>query len=189
LPIPVKTAKTARLSPALWRFLTALTAVVSLLAAASCQRAPKGVINVGDTAPDYLLTDLRDEKFSMSEYKGSVVLLEFWTTWCPTCRDSVPYLNSLNRDYSGRGLVLMSINLDEGVDRDQAVRQDVRLFAAKHNVGYRVLFNDVLTERIYDVNVLPTLFLIDRKQRIVKRYAGINPRLLNDIKSEMERLF
>jgi hypothetical protein len=83
----------------------------------------------------------------------------------------------------------MSVNLDDGVENSQAVRQDVRRFADKHNMGYMVLFDDIITGRLYDVNSLPTLYLIDKQQRIVKKYSGINAHLINDIKAEIERLF
>jgi thiol-disulfide isomerase/thioredoxin len=185
----IRPGKHMRLKSALRLALTMLAVMAMFVAASSCDRAPRGVLSVGDAAPDYLLSDIRDEKVSMSEFKGRVVLLEFWTTWCPTCRDSVPYLNALNKDYSDRGLVLMSVNLDDGVESNQAVRQDVRQFADKHKLGYRVLFDDIITGRLYDVNSLPTLYIIDKKQRIVKKYSGVNAHLINDIKLEIERLF
>ena len=69
----------------------------------------------GKKAPEFALKDMNGRSFSLSSLKGNVVLVSFWATWCPPCRDEMPSLNRLYRDNRNKGLVVVAISTDKGV--------------------------------------------------------------------------
>ncbi|HET9951508.1 MAG TPA: TlpA disulfide reductase family protein [Candidatus Eisenbacteria bacterium] len=124
----------------------------------------------GTQAPGYELADLTGKMVSNQEFAGKVVILDFWATWCPPCREEIPHFVQLQSKYRDQGLVIVGLSLDAGGAKDVAP------FAEEHNVNYPMLIgNDDVAKAYGGVNSIPTTFVIDRTGKIVKRFVGFTP--------------
>ncbi len=143
--------------------------------------SPEGV-GLGAAAPAFRLADINGRSASLSEYRGSVVLLDFWATWCDTCRSELPALKALYAKYPRSDFQLLAPSVDEGNPRE------VARFAAANGLPYPVLIADYATLRRYRVSGLPAKFLIGRNGVIAARYVGPSDaaRLETDINNLIE---
>jgi len=110
----------------------------------------------GAPAPDFVLKSLSGENFRLSEYRGQVVMVSFWATWCGDCRTQLTELNDWYDTYQGAGLQLLAVSLDSSWD-------DFSETALTLGLTYPVLYDanrDV--SRLYDVSSMPVAVLIDR---------------------------
>lgn len=140
---------------------------------------------VGQPAPDFALRSLGDENLRLSEHLGEVVVVNFWATWCGPCRQEMPLLDALYNKYRLAGLTLLSVNLDDSVERAAEMAQTLK-------VTYPVLIDDRKeVSRSYDVGTMPLTVIIDRegvvryvsegfKPGYEKRYAEKLRELLNE---------
>jgi peroxiredoxin len=120
------------------------------------------------TAPDFSLKDASGGDIRLLDYKGKVVLLNFWATWCPPCKAEIPWFEEFQRTYGAQGLVVVGISMDE--DGWKAVRPYME--ASKMN--YQVAIgNDALAQKYGGVESLPETLLIDRDGSIAGRHVGI----------------
>jgi thiol-disulfide isomerase/thioredoxin len=99
---------------------------------------------------------------------GKVVLLEFWATWCPPCKESIPELVELDKKYRERGFTVLGISLD--TDSDAAAK--VARFSSSHGITYPVLIADETVSMTYKVMSIPTSFLIGKDGTIIASYIG-----------------
>ena len=115
-------------------------------------------------APGFQLPDVTCQTVSLAESSGRVRLIDFWATWCPPCREEIPMLNELNREYKDHGLTILAISDERsGIVRD---------FAQEAGMDYTNLIDPGEVGQAYRVVGLPTAFLIDREGRIVDTYVG-----------------
>ena len=146
------------------RRLTAAGLVVFFLAT-GCAKA--GADERRPLAPDFQLTDLQGRPLQLSSYKGKVVLLNFWATWCPPCLEEIPHFKALHSTYKDKGLEIIGISLDETGEGP------VKAFAKAHGISYPVAMGSVrLTQDYGGIRAIPTTFLVDKKGRIAKKYLG-----------------
>ena len=141
-----------------------MISIITLALFAGCtSREQEGATAV---APDFTLQDVSGKNVRLADLKGKVVLLEFWATWCPPCRDEIPAIERLHRQYGGKGLAILAISLDEGG------WDEVKSFVAAHKISYTVLrgTEDVSTK--YKVRLVPAMFLVDKEGNIKKQYMG-----------------
>jgi thiol-disulfide isomerase/thioredoxin len=117
-------------------------------------------------APDFALTSPDGKTVTLSSKKGRVVLLNFWATWCDSCKEEIPVLKRLSLSQAADGFELLSVSVDD--DPTKAVPP----FAAKYAVTYPLLYADRRTMDAYAVRMLPTTFLIAADGSIVRRYVG-----------------
>lgn len=119
-------------------------------------------------APDFALKDENGVTVRLSDYRGKVVLLNFWATWCGPCKIEIPWFVQFESRYKDRGFAVIGISLDEGG------WDDVKPYLRRINVNYRVLMgNDEVARRYGGVEALPTSFLIDRDGRIAATHVGL----------------
>jgi thiol-disulfide isomerase/thioredoxin len=112
----------------------------------------------------------------MADFKGKVVLINFWATWCPPCRQEIPDLVALQAKYPDHLQVV-------GVSQDSGSPEAVGRFAAAHHINYPIVMSTPEIERLFpNVYALPTSFLIDRDGRIAQKHVG----LLNASLTEVE---
>jgi cytochrome c biogenesis protein CcmG/thiol:disulfide interchange protein DsbE len=136
-------------------------------------------------APDFSLSDLSGRAISLKQYRGNVVILDFWATWCMPCRVSIPELGKLHEKYRDRGLVVLGISLD---DHEQFPDEYLRAFRDKFGINYKILRYNISVIRDYfgGGNIaIPTMFLIDRKGRIREKIVGFRPDVLNKSLSDL----
>lgn len=120
--------------------------------------------NVGQFAPGFSLVDLDGRRVSLASYRGQVVLLDFWASWCSPCRQTLPRLHRLAADLEGDGLVFIGINLDRRVEDAVSYLED--------NPFHRMIpvQGTTAVAREYGVSGIPRTFVIDRSGVI--RFAG-----------------
>jgi cytochrome c biogenesis protein CcmG/thiol:disulfide interchange protein DsbE len=136
------------------------------------------------TAPDFTLKDLSGGDISLADYRGKVVLLEFWATWCPPCKASVPALVKLEKKYEQKGFTVVGLAMDSDSDASEKVRQ----FSASSHINYPVILSDEATKKLYNVISIPTSFLIGRDGKIVDIYKGYSDEFENRIAAQIEKL-
>jgi peroxiredoxin len=157
-------------------FRTAGIAVLALLAVITgCTNG--GAAKGSGPAPDFSLQDLDGRTVRLADLKGKVVLVEFWATWCPPCREAIPSLERLHRTYGGRGLVTLGVSLDE--DRWDSVAS----FARENGITYTVLRGDESVSSAYAVRMIPLTVLVNKEGFIARQYVGGDEKSLErDIK-------
>ena len=121
-------------------------------------------------APDFILKDLSQKKVRLTDFKGKVVILNFFATWCPPCRAEIPELNKLYRLNKEKGLVVLGISLDMDVPP-----QSLTTFVKDMKITYPVLMGTPDLAEKYQVNGVPTTILINREGKASTRYDGLVP--------------
>lgn len=155
------------------RLLMLLSVCVIFIGLSGCnnsEQAPQAVPQgglVGKVAPDFSLTDMQGRQVSLSQYKGQVVVLNFWATWCPPCREEMPSMEKLHRDYKEKGLVMLAVNVDENG------RQAVEGFLQRQPYSFPILLDTQnVAQNTYGVFRFPESFIIDRNGVVVEKIIG-----------------
>src|SRR4030042_3681066 len=126
-------------------------------------------------APDFTLKDLSGNSVSLQQYRGKVVLLDFWATWCQPCRYSIPELVDIQDKYRDKGLVVIGISVD---DPRKVTNKYIAAFKEKYKVNYTILRADEKISATYFGKrnfPIPTIFLINREGMIVNKHTGFIP--------------
>jgi len=113
-----------------------------------------------------VLPQLDGTPLRLSSYRGKVVLLDFWATWCVPCREETPHFVDLQKEYADRGLQIIGVSMDD-------TSEPVRDFSQQFHVNYPVVMGNAATGEAYGgVLGLPIAFLLDRDGRIVAKHMG-----------------
>ena len=146
---------------------------VALLLAA-CTTAPEesrsGLKGERDrkAAPDFSLQDADGRTVQLSDYRGKVVLLNFWATWCGPCKVEIPWFVEFERKNKDKGFAVVGVSMDEDG------WQTVKPFVSKLGINYRILLGSDSIAQLYGgVDSLPTTFVIDREGRIAAVHIGL----------------
>jgi peroxiredoxin len=119
-------------------------------------------------APEFTLKDADGKVVHLSDYRGKVVLLDFWATWCGPCKIEIPWFMDMQRKNKDRGFEVLGVSMD---DEGWEV---VKPFLADLQVNYRVVIGNDTTAQLYGgVDALPTTFLIDRGGKIAAVHVGL----------------
>ena len=138
--------------------------VTSSVSAAASVKAAKD----RKPAPDFTLKDADGKMVRLSDFKGKVVLLDFWATWCGPCKIEIPWFIELQRKHKDRGFEVLGIAMD---DEGWEV---VKPFAARMGINYRIVIGNDTTAQLYGgIDALPTTFLIDRDGKIAAAHVGL----------------
>jgi thiol-disulfide isomerase/thioredoxin len=117
-------------------------------------------------APNFSLLDVSGQRLELSSYRGKVVLLDFWATWCDPCREEIPHFVELQEKYRDQGLQIIGVSMDDGPE-------PVRDFSRQFKMNYPVVMGTAKTGELYGgILGLPIAFLIGRDGRIRARHIG-----------------
>jgi thiol-disulfide isomerase/thioredoxin len=153
------------------------------MAVSGCMKPPaeNGVLEIGRPAPGFTLSDLEGKKVSLAQFKGKVVILDFWATWCGPCRMTMPLMENLQKEYPTT-MVLLAINLQEA-------GTDVKEYMRLQNLHPLVLLDEEGTVgQAYGAEAIPMQVLIDKEGIIRDVMTGFNPKMIARIRSEIEKL-
>lgn len=140
---------------------------LALLVLGACSKG--NAVEIGANAPDFSLSDTNGKTVNLSEFKGKVVILDFFASWCPPCKQEIPDFIELERTYGGKDFSVIGVAL---VSADEAGE-----FAGKMGINYPVLVDDGKVSELYGpIRSIPTTFIIDKSGRIVKMYIGFRPK-------------
>ena len=132
--------------------------------------------------PPITLQDFNGKAFNADRLKGSIVVLDFWATWCVPCLAEIPTLNRLQDKYRGRGVRVVGVTLASGDAKD------VKPFIGRNKMKYTVLMGD--DDQTYDFNVVafPTTYLVTRDLKVYRRYLGAGPRKAAQVEADLRKL-
>jgi cytochrome c biogenesis protein CcmG/thiol:disulfide interchange protein DsbE len=167
--------------------------IVVLLLRTDAKHNPQAEGLIGNPAPD-LRGDfaINGEPIRLSDLQGKVVLLDFWATWCPPCREAIPHLIELNAKHKNAGLAVVGVtvyNTSEAITQQQ---EDFTQFALQKRMDYLLMTLDNKeanqTLGAYGVRGFPQVVLIDRKGIVRHVIVGGGPRASSDIDTGVEKL-
>lgn len=125
------------------------------------------IIGEGDRAPEFQLATLDGKAVSLSSFRGKVVMVHFWATWCPPCVDEIPTLERLNRSFVGKDLAILAVSVDEGG------AGAVGRFMQRNGFTLPVLLNpDQSAARAYGTFKFPETYLLDREGVVRRKVIG-----------------
>jgi cytochrome c biogenesis protein CcmG, thiol:disulfide interchange protein DsbE len=142
---------------------------IALASASFMMRDQLFPVTLGSDAPDFHAKVLGSNQVrSMADYKGKVVLLNVWATWCPPCKAELPSLEQLYREYGPKGLKLVAVSIDDYVSEDS-----IRSFAKNYGLTFDILHDSThAIERIYQTTGYPETFVIGPEGTIRKKWIG-----------------
>jgi peroxiredoxin len=121
---------------------------------------------VGQPAPDFALRSLSQQTLRLSEFRGEVVLISFWASWCGSCRQAMPAFNAMYEKYNRAGLVMLSINMDDELHRAQHMTESL-------NIPFPVLYDERKeVGKLYLLDQMPLTVLVDRAGLVQQVFVG-----------------
>jgi thiol-disulfide isomerase/thioredoxin len=126
--------------------------------------------------PAFAVADLDGQRVSSDAWKGKVIIVNFWATWCPPCRAEIPDLVALQEKYRDTLQII-------GVSEDEGPPEQVKRFAAEHHINYPIVMTTKELQRLFPgVQALPTSFIVNREGRLVQKHVG----MLSAVTTELE---
>ena len=140
---------------------------LALTAVAATGLASSGL--TGQAAPDFALKSSNGENLRLSEYRGDVVMINFWATWCGPCRQEMPLLDELYTRYQRVGFNLLGVNIDEDSGKAMAMIEEL-------GVNFPVLFDSRKeVSKMYQVGAMPVTVIVDRAGQVRYVHQGYKP--------------
>jgi peroxiredoxin len=154
-----------------WTVVGIVVAVlaIALLTASHYMKDELFPVTIGSTAPDFRAKVLNESRYkTLGDYKGKVVLLNIWATWCPPCLAELPSLERLHEAYGDKGLKLVAVSIDDYVTEDS-----IRKFAKGLGITFEILHDSTHEiERVYQTTGYPETFVIGPEGTIRKKWIG-----------------
>jgi peroxiredoxin len=125
-------------------------------------------VKAAKAAPDFTLKDARGRRVSLSDYKGKVVLLNFWATWCGPCKIEIPWFIEFEREFEPRGFTVLGISMDE--DGWKVIDPYVK----EHGINYPIVLGNEEVNQLYGgIEALPTTLVIGRDGKVAYVHSGL----------------
>jgi peroxiredoxin len=140
---------------------------IGLISLETASALPQETSIARTRAPDWKLADLNGNILNFSDFRGHVLILDFWPTWCVPCRVEIPHFVELQKQYGNKGLTVIGVSLGE--QSPEVVKQFVKRFGVNYPI---VMGNEKVAESYGGIVAIPTTFVIDRQGRIVSRHIG-----------------
>lgn len=140
------------------------------------------VIKKGDPAPPFKVVSTTGQNITLANYKGYVLVMDFFATWCPPCRESIPHLIELNQKYNKQGLQILGLSADEDGEKV------VKAFVAEKKLNYPVAMasEQLLTD--YGLRSIPTIYVINKKGVIAEKYMGFSDEMAKSMEALIKKL-
>jgi peroxiredoxin len=153
------------------RFLVALIAgliLVAMFMVVWLQSSKYEPLTVGKPAPDFQLPDLNEKDIRLSDYRGKVVFLNFWATWCKPCREEMPSMEVLYKNFEKDGLVILAVSIDR-----VTTKKEIPPFVKSLNLTFPVLVDSWgQTDKRYKLMGVPETYIIDREGTLREKVIG-----------------
>ena len=171
------------------RKLFVILSVAGALALCSCSGTSSAANSAAEkqspnrkAAPDFTLPDANGQAVKLSGYRGKVVLLNFWATWCGPCQIEIPWFMEFEQQFKSKGFEVVGVSMDEDG------WQSVKPYIAQHKVNYRILLGNETVSQLYGgLDALPTTFMVDRDGKFAfSPHVGLAGK--NEYLSEIESL-
>ena len=165
--------------------IVGVAAILGIVACSPSRPVPARQVVKADSqrkhAPDFALKDAQGKLVHLADYRGKVVVLDFWATWCGPCVIEIPWFTEFQRKYKDRGFEVVGVSMDD--DGWKAITP----FVERRKINYRVLLGDDKTGDLYGgLEALPTTFVIDRYGRIAAVHVGLTDK--KDFENAIENL-
>jgi len=149
------------------RISVAAASIALALLFAGCSRTSK--LDSGrKQAPNFSLKDAAGNTVNLADYRGKVVLVNFWATWCGPCEVEIPWFIEFEQKYKDQGFAVLGVSMDDDGWKS------VQPFVAKHKINYRVVIgSEVVSQQFGNIDSLPTSFVLDRQGRIAANHVGL----------------
>lgn len=145
--------------------ITKIFGVLALIFLIFSSNSTQAQLQEGTKAPAFTLKNLDGKSVKLSDFKGKVLIIDFWATWCPPCKAEIPDFIDLYKTYQKKGLVILGIALDD--------KEKVSKFAKDYNINYPIVIGDQSISALYGgITGIPTTFIIDRKGVIKAVHVG-----------------
>lgn len=141
--------------------------VLSVMSVGASDRAALQPVDQRKPAPEFALEDSAGKTATLKDYRGKIVVLDFWATWCHGCKEEIPWFAEFERTYGAQGIAVVGVSMD---DEGWKV---VKPFIQEAKVPYRIVLGNDSTAQKYGIQAMPDTFLIDRKGKIAAAYTGM----------------
>jgi thiol-disulfide isomerase/thioredoxin len=131
------------------------------------------LLSVGEVAPDWTLNDSAGKPRTLSEFRGKVVVMDFWATWCGPCKEVMPRMQKLYEKYQDRDVVILGVDAWE--------QKDALAFMQQKKFGYSLLLKGEDIAESYRVTILPSVYVVGVDGRVIYSHVGVDHKDLNDL--------
>ncbi len=163
-------------------FFRAATMIVAALLFTLSPVSSEAAARRGQPAPAFKLFAFNGQPVSSEGLKGSVVVLDFWATWCPHCRDSIPFLAGLHRTYAAQGLQVIGMSADEGGE------WVVKKYVQEKSIPYLIVMANNRLISDYAVRALPVVYILDRQGVVREQVMGFSDQAGKVIENLVKKL-
>lgn len=154
-----------------------------MAAVLSCLPAPAlAILQKGQPAPPIKVVTTAGQPVTLSNYRGYVLVMDFFATWCAPCRESIPHLADLTRKYGKQGLQILGMSVDDGGDKV------VKEFIVNKKINYPVALADEDLQADYGLRSVPTIYVINKKGVVVEKYMGFSDETGRSMEALIKRL-
>jgi thiol-disulfide isomerase/thioredoxin len=126
---------------------------------------------------EFQLETLEGEKINLKTYKGKIILIDFWATWCPPCRAAIPHLINLYQKYQNKNFALLGIGLDE--------KEALKKMKEELKITYPILIGNNEIAKFYQISAIPTLVLINKKGVITHKEVGFSEEGIKNLETKI----
>ncbi len=162
-------------------FILGLVMLTSILLLSGCPESNSTSSSKG--MPEFNLENIHGGMVNSSDLKGKVLVLDFWASWCSPCLKATPYLKKLHKEFEGKPVEIIGVNMDYDKSNDFVVK-----FAKKKGIAYTILKGNQEVVGKFKIRGIPAFFLIDKESNIKMKYIGFNPSFFNKLPSEINKL-
>lgn len=143
---------------------------------------PALALEPGATVPTFSLPDGRGGQVTLEQYRGKLVYVDFWASWCGPCRQSFPWMNDLQARYGDKGLHIVAINVD-------AKPEDAKRFLTETPGRFQIAYDPKgTTPRAYQVKGMPSSYVVGRDGSLIEVHSGFSPTKAAEIEARLKRL-